>query len=467
MLVSLLAIWKAGCAYVPLDPSYPEKRLDYILEDTGASVLISQSNLAEKWADRQCRLVYLDDERDQLAQESNANLPLKSFTPDNLAYVIHTSGSTGEPKGVRISRRNVTNFLLAMQQQPGLGRDNILLAVTTLSFDISVLELFLPLISGAMVVLAGRDVAADGRLLASLLEESQATVMQATPATWIMLLDSGWGGRPTLKVLCGGEAMPLDLPERLLPRAAELWNMYGPTETTVWSSVYRVKSVVDQISIGRPIANTTMCVLDETMQPVPAGIHGELYIGGLGVSSGYLNKPELTASRFVDDPFSDKANAILFKTGDSARYLLDGNIVILGRLDQQVKYHGSRIELAEIEHALNSHTSVARSVAAVLDDEDGSKRIVIYYIPADGEKHPDNILRDHLSSMLPAYMVPSRFVALEEFPLTPNLKIDRSALPRPDRIRPNLQTFIVPPSNETEMKLAGIWCDLLQIDNVA
>jgi acyl-coenzyme A synthetase/AMP-(fatty) acid ligase/acyl carrier protein len=252
----------------------------------------------------------------------------------------------------------------------------------------------------------------------------------------------------------------------LLPKVAELWNMYGPTETTVWSSVYRVTTVANQIPVGRPIANTTMYILDENMQPVPVGIPGELYIGGYGVSSGYLNKPELTARRFLRDPFSDNANAVLFKTGDSARYLRDGTIVVLGRLDQQVKFHGFRIELGEIEHALNSHTSVARSVAAVLDDEDGSKRIVVYYIPAVGDTPQDSILRDHLSSTLPAYMVPSRFVSLEEFPLTPNLKIDRSALPRPDRIRPNMQTFSVPPSNETEIKLAEIWCDLLQIDDV-
>ena len=466
MVVGLLGILKAGGAYLPLDPGFPAQRLAFMVEDAQVNIVLTQAYLVDISPGQDiAHAVCLDSDWPQISQFSSDPLPATADS-DDCAYTIYTSGSTGKPKGVQITHRNVVNFLTAMLHKPGLAAGDRLLAVTTLSFDISVLELFLPLINGASVVVAKREVANDGRLLAKLIEDSRATVLQATPATWTMLLASDWRGCHILRALCGGEAMPRELAEQLLPRVAELWNMYGPTETTVWSTIYPVTAVTNQIPIGRPIANTQIYILDQHMHLVPVGVSGELYIGGLGVCHSYLNRPGLTAERFVPDPFSDDPDARLFKTGDAARYLPDGNIAHIGRLDHQVKIRGFRIELGEIEAVLDQHSAVAQSVAVVQEDEVGDKRIVACYIP-DGEERPAaNILRAHLSERLPAYMVPSLFIELDAFPLTPNRKVDRQALPQPERLRPHLETDFVLATSNTEQILVEIWRDLLKMDKV-
>ena len=323
-----------------------------------------------------------------------------------------------------------------MAQQPGLSEHDVLLAVTTLSFDIALLELFLPIMVGARVVVASREVASDGIGLSKALVQSEATVMQATPATWRLLLETGWEGNPGLKILCGGEALPRELAKQLLERCASLWNMYGPTETTVWSTVHRVEAGDGPVSIGRPIANTQIYLLDENLQPVPVGVVGTLYIGGDGLARGYLNRSELTAEKFIASPFSLEGDVQIYNTGDLARYLPDGRLECLGRIDHQVKVRGFRIELGEIEAALGQHEDVQKNVVIVREDDPGDKRLVAYFIPDQEPARPVSELRTFLRQKLPNYMIPAIFMRLEALPLTPNGKINRRALPIPDGTRP-------------------------------
>jgi amino acid adenylation domain-containing protein len=380
LVVGLLGILKAGGAYVPLDPAYPPARLAFMLDDSQAPVLLTHQCLLAGLPAHQAQVVCLDADWGAIAQEPEEN-PARGTAADPLAYVIYTSGSTGQPKGVQIPHRAVVNFLESMRQQPGLREHDVLLAVTTLSFDIAALEVFLPLIVGARVVLASRAVATDGRQLLQTLADSQATVMQATPATWRLLLEAGWAGSPQLTVLCGGEALPRELAQPLLARAAAVWNLYGPTETTIWSAVAQVAPGDGPVPIGRPIANTQVYLLDPHLQPVPIGVPGELYIGGHGVARGYLNRPELTAERFIVDPFRDEPQARLYKTGDLARYRPDGTLEFLGRLDQQVKLRGFRIELEEIETVLSQYPEVRQAVVLVREDLPGDPRLVAYVVP--------------------------------------------------------------------------------------
>ncbi|RPJ23010.1 MAG: amino acid adenylation domain-containing protein, partial [Chloroflexi bacterium] len=358
ILVGLLGVLKAGGAYLPLDPSFPSERLAFMLVDSQASMILTQSTLLSRLPENKAQVICLDDLDQPLPTKRKKSYSAK---PDDLAYIIYTSGSTGQPKGVQIHHQAVVNFLCSMRERLGINADDTLLAVTTLSFDIAVLELLLPLTVGAQVVIASSEVATDGALLAQALTDSQATFMQATPASWRSLLEAGWKGKAKLKILCGGEALTNDLAERLLERGAQVWNLYGPTETTIWSTIYRVtpdfnSGISNTISIGRPIANTQIYILDSNLQPVPVGVIGDLYIGGDGLSRGYLNRPELTAERFIANPF-DSAS-LIYKTGDIARYLPDGNIEFLGRSDQQVKVRGFRIETGEVEVALTGHPAV-------------------------------------------------------------------------------------------------------------
>ena len=324
MVVGLLGILKAGGAYVPLDPAFPSERLAFMLEDAQTPVLVTQQRLTIQLPKYEAKVVCLDTDQAVLAQQSGTNV-LPTATSAHQAYVIYTSGSTGRPKGVQIIHRAVVNFLWSMVEQPGLSAEDTLLAITTLSFDIAALELFLPLMVGARVIVASRDVVVDGTALMETLARTRATVMQATPVTWRSLLAAGWQGNRHLKILCGGEALPQELAQQLLPKAASLWNLYGPTETTIWSSICQIEPDEEAISIGRPIANTQIYLLDQHLQPVPVGVPGELYIGGDGLARGYLNRPELTTERFIPHPFSDESDARLYKTGDLARYLPDGN----------------------------------------------------------------------------------------------------------------------------------------------
>jgi amino acid adenylation domain-containing protein len=465
MVVGILGILKAGGAYLPLDPAYPKERLAFMLEDTQAPVLLTQERLLGELPEHRAAVVCLDADREVTAQQSVEN-PSSGVTSGHLAYVIYTSGSTGRPKGVKIEHRSVVNTLEAMHRESGLTDADTLLSMTTLSFDISVPELFLPLVVGARVVIVSRTVAADGEQLARALVETGSTVMQGTPASWTLLLSAGWEGSDRLRALCGGEALPQGLAAQLVERMRSLWNLYGPTETTVWSTVYRVSSVDGPISIGRPIANTQIYLLDDHGRPAPIGVPGELYIGGDGVAQGYLNRPGLTAEKFIPDPFGEQPGARLYKTGDLARYLPDGNIQFLGRLDHQVKIRGFRIELGEIEAMLGQHPAMRETVVLAREDEPGDKRLVAYIVP-DQEPVPTmEELQGYLRAKLPEYMVPSAFVFLDGMPLMPNGKVDRQALPAPERKRPELESAFAPPRTPTEELLAGVWTQVLGIEQV-
>jgi amino acid adenylation domain-containing protein len=464
MVVGLLAALKAGGAYVPLDPGYPKERLAFMLEGA-VTVLLTQQRLLDLLPDHQARVVCLDTDWETIERESRSK-PASDVTSDNLAYVIFTSGSTGKPKGVEIPHRAVVNFLHSMREEPGLTEQDTLLSVTTLSFDIAALEIFLPLTVGARVVVISRETASDGSLLADKLAQCGATAMQATPVTWRLLLEAGWQGSKHLTVLCGGEALPRELADSLMAKGSSLWNLYGPTETTIWSALRRVDSKDRRISIGHPIANTQIYILDSHLQPVPIGVPGDLYIGGDGLARGYLNRPDLTQERFITNPFSDEPGARLYKTGDLGRYFADGNIEFLGRIDGQVKIRGFRIELGEIENVLAQVPGVREAVVLAREDTPGEKRLVAYMVPDGKLSLPTGELRTFLSEKLPEYMVPAAFVALERLPLTPNGKVDRGALPAPDTSKPELSETFVAPRNSVEEELAGIWAELLKVERV-
>jgi amino acid adenylation domain-containing protein len=465
MVVGLLAILKAGGAYVPLDPTYPQERLTFMLEDSQVLVLLTHSRLVDDLLPPQLSTICLDTWQPE-ADIARIVSPCATV-PENVAYIIYTSGSTGKPKGVQILHRAVVNFLEAMRQEPGLTAQDVLLSVTTLSFDISVLELFLPLSVGARLVLASQETAADPAKLMSQLTSAKATVMQATPTTWQMLLALGWPGDQNLKILCGGEALSRELAHQLLSRSASLWNMYGPTETTIWSLMYQVTAVEGPIPIGRPIANTEVYIVDDYLQPVPVGVPGRLLIGGEGLARGYLNRPDLTVERFIPHPFSQKPEARLYDTGDMARYRSDGTVEYLGRADFQVKVRGFRIELGEIETALESHPQIQRAVVIVREDIPDDRRIVAYYMPASGQEvASSNDLRRYLQQTLPDYMIPSVFVLVNTMPLTPNGKINRHALPVPDRSRFNLEETFVAPHTLFEKEVINIWAELLDFEQI-
>jgi len=337
-------------------------------------------------------------------------------------------------------------------------------AVTTLSFDIAGLELYLPLAVGAKVVVAASDTVAEPSRLARLIDDCGATAVQATPATWRLLVDDGWPGVPGLKALCGGEALPVALADELVGRGLELWNMYGPTETTVWSAVAPV-GLGRPPSIGRPIANTTLYILDAWLGPVGVGVAGELYIGGAGVTRGYLRRPALTAERFVPDPFGTESGGRLYRTGDLCRWQAEGTVEFLGRLDNQVKVRGFRIELGEIEAVLDTQPSVRAAVVVVPADPAGDRRLVAYVVP-EGPPPPIHELRRHLESRVPPYMMPSLFVTLDAFPLTPNGKVDRKALMAPEMARAQVTSAYVGARTPTEKAMAAIWAEVLGVDRV-
>jgi amino acid adenylation domain-containing protein/non-ribosomal peptide synthase protein (TIGR01720 family) len=542
MVVGLLGILKAGAAYVPLDPAYPQERLAFMVEDARVSVLLTATNdqrpttndqrqgdketrrQGDEWAaDDPSSILHppssildLRADWESIAQEPDENLP-SAAQAENLAYVIYTSGSTGKPKGVQISHRAVVNFLCSMRRQLELSDQDVLLAVTSISFDIAGLELFLPLMSGAKLVLADQETTSDGFKLGRLLIASGATIMQATPATWQLLLEAGWQGDGGLRVLCGGEALRPELAQELLARSSAVWNLYGPTEATIWSTIAQVKDRA--VTIGRPIANTQIHVLDPHLRAVPIGVWGELYIGGDGLARGYRNRPDLTAERFVPNPFlkdegrrmKDESASfilhpssfILYRTGDLARYRADGNLECAGRLDHQVKVRGFRIELGEIETVLGRHAAVQRAVVLAREDTPGDVRLVAYIVAdqrpttndqRQGDKetrrqgdsdyatlntqyetpssilHPPSSilgeLRAFLQTKLPAYMIPALFVVLESMPLTPNGKLDRRALPAPQSDRPLLRAEFVAPRTPSEQVLAAIWERVLKLDRI-
>lgn len=461
MLVALLGALKAGAAYVPLDPSYPAERIGFMLEDSAAPVVVTERALVAELPAGSHAVLTIEDALESDAQAAAGGAVAGA---DDIAYVIFTSGSTGRPKGVRIPHRAAVNFLASMAREPGLRADDTLCAITTLSFDIALLELMLPLTVGARIALADRATIADGVALAALLDAVDATVMQATPATWRMLLDSGWRGRPGMRLLCGGEALPRELADRLLDCGRELWNVYGPTETTVWSTLEQVPPGKGPVAIGRPIANTQVYIVDRRMQLQPVGIAGELLIGGLGVARDYLDRPELTAEKFIDDPFGSRPGGRLYRTGDLARWRRDGRLEVIGRIDHQIKLRGFRIELGEIESVLGLSDEVAQAVVICREDRPGDKRLVAYLVSKPGASAESGIdvaaLRASARERLPEYMMPSAFVCLERLPLTPNGKVDRRALPAPDAEAFAVNEYAAPRSSE-EDTLAALWAEVL------
>jgi len=466
MLIGLLGILKAGAAYVPLDPIYPPERLVEMVSDAQVRVLVTQQQWLPLFSTTTITPLCLDHDQALIVQEPTDE-PTSSVTPDHLAYVIYTSGSTGKPKGVQISHRALVNFLNSMLQAPGLTATDRLLAVTTLAFDIAGLELYLPLLVGAQVVIAPSEVAMDGEKLATYLQDAEITVMQATPATWQLLLAAGWPGKANLKILSGGEALTADLAEQLLSRGAELWNLYGPTETTVWSTVHRVETVSSTVPIGRPITNTQVYVLDPQQQPVPLEVPGELYIGGAGLAVGYLHQPDLTREKFVPNPFTDSPETKLYHTGDLVRYRPDGTLECLGRLDHQVKLRGFRIELGEIEAVLLRHPAVQSAVAIAHSEDPQNPRLIAYVVLHSDQTATSQELRQFLKQKLPAYMVPTAFITLAQLPLTPNGKLDRQALPDPVMDEPPLDSPQILPRTATEKALYPLWCHVLGVSQAS
>ncbi len=468
MLLAVIAVMKAGGAYVPLDPEFPPDRLRHMIADSGLAFVISEPSLAAVAPEGAYRRLEIAE-----LLAGDARMPTEAAAPGepagggDLAYVLYTSGSTGLPKGVAIEHRNVVNFLASMCEEPGIAAGERLLAVTTLSFDIAGLELYLPLIAGATVVIAEREEAIDGEALRRLLDEHRIDLMQATPSSWRLLIEAGWPGTAGFRALCGGEALPLDLAAALAARCEAVWNLYGPTETTIWSSLFRVPEDGSRALIGRPIANTRIYVLDKAGLPVPTGIPGEICIASAGVARGYLNRPELTAEKFVPDPFAQSPDERMYRTGDQGRYLADGNLEYRSRLDGQIKIRGYRIELGEIEHTLMAFPGLKRAVVSAREDRPGDVRLVAYVVAEAGAIERDALLA-HLRSRLPHYMVPQHVEPIDEIPLLPNGKVDRKALPPPsaqpfaasaDGAR---ATVADPRLDEPRVAyLAGVWSELL------
>jgi amino acid adenylation domain-containing protein len=479
MLVGLLGILKAGGAYVPLDPEYPSERLAFMLEDAGVGVLVTQERMRDRLPAHRAHVLCVEEAAPSTDARVTHGRPRSGVGAENLAYVIYTSGSTGRPKGVMVEHGNVANFFAGMDSDMGGDERGTWLAVTSISFDISVLELFWPLTRGFRVVIQGSDDhslaaaarnAGEGYSVAEQIVRHNVTHMQCTPSLARMLAmtpETLETLRPLRRLLVGGEALPVALAGQLVGAVSgQVRNMYGPTETTIWSTTYALDGVGGSVPIGRPIANTQLYVLDANLQPVPGGVPGELFIGGDGVVRGYLNRPELTRERFVPDQFRDAPGARLYRTGDLVRYKPCANVEFLGRLDHQVKIRGFRIELGEIETALGRHAAVREAVVTVRADEPGEDYLVAYVVANYGQAAKVNELRGYLREKLPEYMVPSAFIALDALPLTPNGKIDRKALPAPDQARRELETAYLAPQDDAEKTIAGIWQEVLRLEKV-
>jgi amino acid adenylation domain-containing protein len=448
MVAAMLGVAKAGAAYLPLDPGFPPSRLALIAGDARPVLVLVEPDTSECLPAGIAPLLVLA-----------RNWPDTPFTPaaidpESLAYVLYTSGSTGKPKGVEIPHAALVNLLMAMQEAPGFKQGETLLAVTTLSFDIAELELWLPLVSGGTVAIASREAASDMALLIALIERTQPDVLQATPATWRGLIESGWLGAPNMRVLCGGEKLPRAVADQLLPRVREVWNMYGPTETTIWSTVAKVPAE-GPIPIGHPIANTTVRVLDTSGNDLPIGAVGELLIGGRGLAVGYRGRPDLTADKFIEHE-----GERLYRTGDLGRWRADGILECLGRTDNEEKIRGFRVAIEEVEGALAKLPGVSGAAVRAWPDASG-ERALAGYIVGPGDAH---VWRELLGSVLPDYMIPTKFVSMEALPLTPNGKVDRNALPEPG-VSTSRNTE--PPATPEEVRLAAIWSAVLQVEDIS
>jgi amino acid adenylation domain-containing protein len=470
MVVALLAVLKAGGAYVPLDPSYPEERLSFMLDDAKAHVLLTRSGLAEKFSDYWGYTVRLDKEWEEFEVESAENSSFE-VGPENLAYVIYTSGSTGRPKGVAVPHRAVHN-LVAGSNYVRLDESDVVAQVSNSSFDAATFEVWGALLCGARLVVIDKDVALSPREFAARLAEHGVTALFLTTALFNQMAceqPAAFGGLRHL--LFGGEAVEPKWVREVLEkgRPGRLLHVYGPTETTTFATFEEVMAVgprAHAVPIGRPLTNVQTYLLDERLRPVPAGVAGELYVGGAGLARGYLDRPALTAERFIPDPFSAEPGARLYRTGDAARFLSDGRIEFLGRRDGQVKIRGFRVEPGEVEALLSSHAKIARAAVVAREDSPGDRRLVAYVVPKPGETCGAGELRRHLGARLPEYMLPSAYVTLDELPLSPGGKLNRGALPAPDEGRPELETKFVAPRTEVERKLAEFCAEVLGLQSV-
>ncbi|KGJ86782.1 non-ribosomal peptide synthetase [Colwellia psychrerythraea] len=481
MVVGILAILKAGGAYVPLDPEYPEDRLKYMIEDAELKTVLTQSSLSECKAVSKEQALYIDEllVSEQINEYSAANISKTQYglQANHLAYVIYTSGSTGQPKGVMVEHEQLNNLLNGIKSQSGCDKQDQLLAVTSLCFDIHTLEIFLPITNGATLIIAPKRAVTTPENLQNLIEKHHVTIMQATPSTWKILVENNWQPEHKIKVLCGGEVLTEQLKNALLKRHnIELWNMYGPTETCVWSATAQM-SLARTVDIGAPVGNTSFYLLDDKLKLVPHGLPGELHIGGVGLARGYLNRADLTAEKFIENPFYDKDNCNsserLYKTGDFVQRLPDGKLKFLSRIDHQVKIRGFRIELGEIEHVLSTHFTVKDVVVLGRENNNGDKHLSAYIVPTkalDLESEDVKLLRYELKSalkqVLPEYMIPLEFILLDKFPLTNNGKFDRKSLLAADFSQE--QTFYVKPSadSEKQKQLCDIWQNILGVKRV-
>ncbi|WP_245128078.1 non-ribosomal peptide synthetase [Mucilaginibacter straminoryzae] len=457
LVVTLLAILKAGGVYLPMDIDFPEDRILYMLEDSGATMLLTYSD-KRVFSAENLTVINLS-----LAEIAQLKPELPRVSHEWPAYILYTSGSTGRPKGVKVTHQNLVNLLMSMFSFPGMVHTDKLLAVTTISFDISNLELFLPLTAGATLVMADAATARDGKALFRMMKQEQITFMQATPATWKLLLLSGWDEKLDIKIVSCGEPLPKDLAEKILERCASLWNMYGPTETTIYSTGKQILKTDRVITIGKPIGNTEVYILDDQLNPVPWGEIGEIYISGDGVTQGYFAQPELDAEKFVIDPFKD-GSAKMYRTGDLGQLTADDEILYLGRLDKQIKIRGYRIEAGEIEYQLKKCPEVAEAVVTTRTDRSHDLRLVAYVMLKDfalnlNFKSLQHDFKDRLAQELPSYMIPSEFYLLEELPLTLNGKIDYKALPA--AVRKTTGKVIASADTELEKNLFAIWAEAL------
>lgn len=478
MVVGIIGILKASGAYVPLDPTYPKERLAFMLQDSQVSILLTQQHLVEKLTESEAQIVCLDSEWEAIAQESEDN-PVSEVTAENLAYVIYTSGSTGKPKGVLVSHYNVVRLFEATQSWFHFNERDVWTLFHSYAFDFSVWELWGALLYGGRLVVVPYWVSRSPEEFYNLLCKEQVTVLNQTPSAFCQLIQVE-ESRKVIKehhlrlVIFGGEALQLQSLkpwfERYGDERPRLVNMYGITETTVHVT-YRPLTITDVnegkgSAIGVPIPDLQVYVLDQYQKPVSIGVPGEIYIGGVGLSRGYLNRPELTTERFIPNPFSDRSEAYLYKSGDLGRYLPNGDIEYLGRIDHQVKIRGFRIELGEIESALAQHPSVKQSVVIIREDIPGDKRLVAYVRLDQKQTFRAQEFRSFLQSKLPDYMVPSTFLLLDALPLTPNGKVDRCALPAPDSSRPDQSATFVAPRTFIEQQLADIWASVLKLERV-